>query len=173
MTTLLDEKPAISAKRSSREEAATTYVTFDLAGQTFGVDVRYVREILDRINMTLIPNAPSEIEGMIDIRGESIPIMDLSSRLGLRRIDESADTRIIVFELRRSTGSWAVGVLAEQVRDVTEVAASQIETPPALGARGHQSGNLSGLARHNGELILLLDISKVFPDDDEPSGLMF
>ena len=173
MSVLEQERQASLDANGQEEDHAATYVTFDLAGQTFGVDVRNVREILDCVQVAVIPNAPPEIEGMIDIRGESIPIMDLSSRLGLHRLGGDRDTRIIVFELQRDSGPWAVGVLAEQVRDVTQIASGQIEPPPNLGSSGLGRSNLSGLARQNDLLILLLDVARVFPDEGQTDTFSF
>lgn len=144
-----------------------TFVTFDISGQTFGVEVSYVREILDHIEISRIPNIRPEIEGVIDIRSESVPIMDIGSRLGMQHLETGADTRIIIFELHVSEEARPIGILADRVRDVTQIPATKIEPPPeAVGGIG--SGNvLAGLARHSGLLIALLDIKAILGNDDE------
>ena len=147
--------------------AAGTYVTFDLSGQSLGVEVCHVREILDTVAISRLPNAPHEIEGVIDIRGESIPIVDMGSRLGLPRMENGEDTRIIVFELRHAGQIRAVGVVADRVRDVTQIPSAEIEPPPeVIGARW-EAELLRGFARHAGLLILLLNIERIFGTDAE------
>lgn len=147
-----------------------TFVTFDISGQTFGVEVSYVREILDHIEISRIPNIRPEIEGVIDIRSESVPIMDIGSRLGMQHLETGADTRIIIFELEISGEAQPIGILADRVRDVTQIPSAEIEAPPeAVGGVG--SGNvLAGLARHSGLLIALLDIKSILGSDENMYG---
>ena len=76
-------------------------------------------------------------------------------------------------DLARKAGSWAVGVLAEKVRDVTQIGSSQIEPPPNFGDMGRGPSNLSGLARQNDLLILLLDINRVFPEESANDAFAF
>ena len=142
-----------------------TFVTFDISAQTFGVEVSYVREILDHIEIARIPNIRPDIEGIIDIRNESVPIMDIGSRLGMHNLETGADTRIIIFETRIDGVARPIGILADRVRDVTQIPSSEIEVPPdAVGGIG--SGNvLAGLARHNGLLIALLDIRSILSSE--------
>ncbi len=148
---------------------AGTYVTFDLSGQVLGVAVRFVREILDQVAINRLPNSPSEIEGVIDIRGESIPIVDMGSRLGLRRMEDCEDTRIIVFEIRKNGVTRPVGVLADRVRDVTQISLDAIEDTPEVVGSSWDSALLRGLARHGGLLILLLNMDRVFDADGDAS----
>ena len=142
-----------------------TFVTFDISEQTFGVEVSYVREILDHIEISRIPNIRPDIEGVIDIRNESVPIMDIGSRLGMNNLETGADTRIIIFEIQSEGEARPIGILADRVRDVTQIPMTEIEAPPeAVGGIG--SGNvLAGLARHNGLLIALLDIRSILGND--------
>ena len=152
-------------------QAAGTYVTFDLSGQSLGVEVCHVREILDTVSVSRLPNAPHEIEGVIDIRGESIPIIDMGSRLGLPRMENGEETRIIVFELQQDSQVRAVGVLADRVRDVTQIPAHEIEVPPEVVGASWQADLLRGFARHAGLLILLLNIERIFGTDAESVAL--
>lgn len=158
-STSRSEKPSILAN-----DEGGTYVTFDLSGESLGVEVRHVREILDRVNVNRIPNARGDVEGIIDIRGESIPIVDMGQKLGLPRLADCEDTRIIVFEVGQDEERHPVGVFADRVRDVTRITNGQIESPREDSGADWQSEDLIGLVRHNGLLILILDIQKVFGD---------
>jgi len=163
MQTLQEQSVAQGWKGANLADAiAGTYVTFDLAGETLGVEVRHVREILDQIAIRRLPNAPPGIEGVIDIRGESIPIVDMGSRLGLPRMTDGEDTRIIVFEIGTEDAKRPMGVLADQVRDVTQITAEEIEGAPEIVGTSWSSELLHGIARHSGLLILLLNMNCVF-----------
>ncbi|MEM7059077.1 MAG: chemotaxis protein CheW [Pseudomonadota bacterium] len=141
---------------------AKTFVTFDLAGECLGVEVAHVREILDRQSVNQLPNASSDVEGVIDIRGESIPIVNMGTRLGLPRSADSDETRIIVFEIRSEKLTRPIGVFADKVRDVTLIAPECIEKPPSVEEILDNPDLLNGIARHNDLLILLLDVQRVF-----------
>lgn len=160
--TVPDSGPDITA-------TAGTYVTFDLGGQVLGVEVQHVREILDTVAVSRLPNTPREIEGVIDIRGESIPIVDMGSRLGLPRAEEGEETRIIVFEIIQDDVVRPVGVLADKVRDVTEIWQEELERPPVVVGTNWDSGLLAGFARHADLLILLLNLNRVFGGGNVPS----
>ena len=153
--------PVPGVTGSDQTGPARTYVTFDLADQTLGVDVQHVREILDRTRITRLPNASHDIEGIIDIRGESIPIVDMGTQLGMPRNTEGEETRIIVFEISVEGTSRPVGVLADRVRDVTQIYSSEISPPPHVVGAQWRGEMLRGLARHNHALILLLDLEQI------------
>ena len=144
------------------DDIAGTYVTFDLNGQNLGVEVRHVRAILDTTDVSQLPNATHEVEGVIDVRGESIPIIDIGSRLGMPRQSAGSDTRIIVFEFVSNGELRPVGILADRVRDVTEIAAEEIESPPEIVGATWRGELLRGFARHAGFLIMLLNAEAIF-----------
>lgn len=148
-----------------------TFVTFDLAGETMGVEVSHVREILDTIPVNRLPNSSLEMEGVVDIRGESIPIVDMGSRLGLPRLGDCEDTRIIVFEIFTKDERRPIGVFADRVRDVTRISEEQIEAPPKVAGSSWRSEKLLGMARHGELFILLLDIQLVFEPDSSINAL--
>ena len=151
-------------------QAAKTYVTFDLAGECMGVEVANVREILDRQPIIRLPNTSSDVEGVIDIRGESIPVVDMGSRLGLPRSPDSEETRIIVFEIGVDSDTRPIGVFADRVRDVMLISENMIEKPTSIADMVHSPKLLRGIARHSELLILLLDVQSVFHESDELSN---
>lgn len=141
------------------EDLSSTYLTFDLGGQTLGVEVRNVLEILDRQRITRLPNAPMDVEGVVDVRGRSIPILDLGSRLGLQHGDDGDDVRILVLEI--NGGRKPIGVLADRVRNVEVIPTAEIEPVPSTGLDGWDTGSLQGLSRRGSDLVVLLDIGRV------------
>ncbi|MFN3613726.1 MAG: chemotaxis protein CheW, partial [Rubrimonas sp.] len=90
----------LAAEAVTAEPEPSTYVTFELAGQVFAVDVAHVREVLDMQPIARLPNAAGDVLGMIDVRGESIAVIDLPSRLGIMRSEAEADARIVVLEMQ-------------------------------------------------------------------------
>jgi len=145
-------------------ERTGKYVTFDLGGQRFAVDVADVREILDCLDVAPMPNPTADCSGMIDNRGESIPVLSLADRLRLSSaISASDDTRIIIFELSFDDGERRpVGVIADRVLNVCEIVASEIEPPPRSGIQLGSGPSLTGLARVDGSLVFILDLPGCF-----------
>lgn len=135
-----------------------TVLTFDLGGQTVGVSVAYVREILDLQPVTGLPKAPTVVEGVIDVRGASVPVFDLSPVLGLAAMPPGPDSRLIVFE---QPDGRAFAVRAEKVRDVFRIEPEAIERPPDLPGHGVDA-LLLGLCRRDGALVVLLAAEHLF-----------
>lgn len=134
------------------DEDTLTCLTFRLGGQYFAVSVAPVREILDEQRVAILPDAPPDVVGLIDVRGESVMVMDVSHRLGVRTQAE-ADRRIIVLE-RPGRDRRPVGVLAEQVLSVIEMPAAAIE---AIEQTQGAPGLVRGVARVEGQLVIVLD----------------
>jgi len=139
------------------ETDTTTFVTFDLGDQTFAVDVANVREILDSQTISPLPNASSELIGMIDIRGQGIPVMDLSLPLGLPRLShDTAEERLIVLDFAEDSAP-TVAIAADRVRSVVEIAAGVIDpVPPVPGS--WTAGAMKGVTRLDGALVYLIDL---------------
>lgn len=139
-----------------------TYVTFGLSDQVFGVEVAHVREILDLQPVCRLPNASQDCVGVIDTRGESIPVIDLAGRLGIARGEPGPDVRIIVFEICVDTEQRPIGILADRVLNVTRIPAREIEPPPSAAVAAGRASAIHGIARLDGSLVVLLDIEAAF-----------
>lgn len=137
-----------------------TYVTFELAEQVFAVDVADVREILDLQPISQLPNAPADLLGMIDVRGEGVAVVDLPSRLGLRRHNTPDDSRIVVFELG-ATDRKPIGVIADRVLSVVAISDTDIEASPESMTHW-EAGAMTGVTRIDGKLTMLLSLSQLF-----------
>lgn len=137
-----------------------TFVTFDLGGQRLAVDVIGVREILDRLDILTLPDASPECLGVVDNRGESVPVMDLAARLGLgASADTGDDRRIIVFDTPDAGGGGPLGIVADRVLDVCKIEGTSIEPPPEHVGGPAGRASVRGLARVENRLVVLLDIA--------------
>ena len=148
--------------------AGGTIVTFDLAGQFFGVEVNHVREILDRQPLAQVPNAGASCVGLIDTRGQSIPVIDLACRFGLVRADGAEPGRIVVFERADRSGVPPLGVLADRVLDVMEIDETGLEDPPRKAFLPEAQDTVRGLTRLDGRLVYLLDIGALLSSEPGP-----
>jgi purine-binding chemotaxis protein CheW len=146
----------------AEDDASSTYLTFDLGEQILGVEVRHVREILDMQRITRLPNAPIEVLGVVDVRGASVPIVDLKARLGVASLELGDEARIVVIEIDAGSGRKPLGILADRVRNVDQIGADEIETVPATGIAHWDAGILQGLSRRGPDLIVLIDLERVF-----------
>lgn len=147
---------------------AATLLTFDLAGQKLAVDVRQVREILDLQPIARVPNAGSDVLGVIDVRGEAITMIDLGDRLGMRRDGFARDARIIVLELSGGGSLQVVGFEADAVLSVVDVAPQAIERVPVPTATRWRGAAVTGMTRLDGALFMIVDLEALLAGD--PTG---
>ncbi|MDT8343003.1 MAG: chemotaxis protein CheW [Thermohalobaculum sp.] len=152
----LETRPAAPATIAPR---GGTFVIFDLFGQTMGVDVRHVREILGLQQIARLPGARPELAGVIDLRGRCVPIVDLGARFGMSQADAGEDARIVVFDIEMADRSCQLGVTADRVRDVAWIEGNRIEPASGQGAAGWDGRGLIGATRRDGKLVFLLDIT--------------
>jgi len=132
-------------------------VTFKLGTEEFGVDILKVQEINKMMNITKIPNAPAFIEGVINLRGKIIPIVDLRKRLGFKEQPYDKSTRIIVVELE----GLVLGFIVDSVSEVLRIPENTIEPPPSMVA-GIESEYIEGVGKLDDRLLILLELKKVF-----------
>lgn len=137
------------------------YVTFSLVEELFGVEVTRTREILSLTPVTKVPQTPDYLLGVINLRGQVVPVVDMRLKLGLPAGAETEDTCIIVVEVKVEDESIVVGVLVDAVREVLEVRSDQIEPPPRLGTRLNTEF-ITGMGKLDGQFIILLNIDRIF-----------
>ncbi len=137
-------------------------VTFKLGSEEFGVDILKVQEINKMMNITKIPNAPAFIEGVINLRGKIIPIVDLRKRLGFKDQDYDKSTRIIVVEL----DGLVLGFIVDSVSEVLRIPENTIEPPPSMVA-GIESEYIEGVGKLDDRLLILLELKKIFTSPEK------
>ncbi|NUN71417.1 MAG: purine-binding chemotaxis protein CheW [Bacteroidetes bacterium] len=131
-------------------------VRFNIGEEEFGVDILKVQEINRMLDVTQVPNAPGYIDGVINLRGKVIPIVNLRERFHMPRKERDKDTRIIIVELSGRT----VGFLVDGVNEVLRIPKSVTEPPPSITSDA-QTEYITGVGKLDDQLLLLLDLEKV------------
>ncbi len=144
------------------------YLTLGLAGETFGISIRNVREILDMRQISRLPHAPDFLLGMIDVRGNGYPIVDLRTKLDLPSVPATEATRIIILDVPMENRLIGVGFVADCVFEVTDIDESRIEPPPSVGGRW-KSDYLAGIGRKADKFIIIFDLAKLMKSAEMPA----
>ena len=131
-------------------------VGFRIGNETYGVRIGSVREIVRVPEITAVPNAPDVIEGVINLRGKIIPVMDLRKRFGNSAVQPDKKNRILVVELDNKF----VGLIVSSASEVLKIPPSEIESPGSVFAEG-ESSYVTGVGKLKGRLIILLDIARL------------
>lgn len=137
------------------------YVTFNLAEELFGVEVIRTREILSLVSITKVPQTPDYLLGVINVRGQVVPVVDMRIKLGLPAGAETEDTCIILIEIQLDNESIIIGALVDAVREVLEIRSDQIEPSPKLGTR-LKTEFIAGMGKLEEQFIILLNIDRIF-----------
>jgi purine-binding chemotaxis protein CheW len=132
-------------------------VSFKIGDEEYGVDILNVREINKMVQITRIPNSPDFVEGVINLRGRVIPIVDLRIRLGFVKKEYTKNTRIIVVELNNKT----VGFIVDEVSEVLRIPVTITEVPPEL-VTGINSEFIKSVGKLEDRLLILIDLNKIF-----------
>lgn len=136
-------------------------VVFDLAHEHYGVDIAHVESIIKMQAITTVPHAPAFVEGVTNLRGKILPVMDLRKRFNLPMAEPSKETRIVVVEMAGQT----VGLVVDGVSEVLRIAPEAIEPPSPLVTTVN-SAFIRGIAKLEARLIIVLDLSKALSFQD-------
>ena len=111
------------------------YLTFALAHEEYGLEILKVREIIGYIDVTAIPQTPRDIKGVINLRGQVIPVVDLRAKFGMETTEVTEQTCIIVVEITQSGRKFNTGIIVDRVQEVLDIAGKDIEEAPQFGSR--------------------------------------
>jgi purine-binding chemotaxis protein CheW len=137
------------------------YLTFALGEEEYGLPVLRVREIIKMMDITVVPQVPPYVKGVINLRGKVIPVVDLRLKFNFPSIDYTERTSIIVVHVTLASGSMMMGIVVDAVSEVINIAADEIEATPEFGD-DMKTDYLQGLAKIKGKVKLLLDLDQVF-----------
>jgi purine-binding chemotaxis protein CheW len=151
-------------KNAVTDTGSKQVLTFTLGDETYGVDILRVQEIRGWSPVTRIPQAPTHVLGVLNLRGSIVPIVDMRMRFNLERAEYTPLTVIIVLSVQSSIGRRDFGVVVDGVSDVIDVPVADVKPAPDLGA--HVSTEfIEGLAAVSGRMIMLLDIDQLIGGD--------
>lgn len=149
-------------------EASGQYLTFIMDDEEYGVDILCVQEIRGWEPTTPLPNAPTHIKGVINLRGTIVPIVDLRQCFGLKAIEYSAVTVVIVLKVKTTEGSRVMGIVVDAVSDVYTLAREDMRSAPDLGS-SINTDFIEGLVSVEEKMVILLNIDKLLVTEELPS----
>jgi purine-binding chemotaxis protein CheW len=137
------------------------YLTFLLSGEMFAIAILNIKEIIEYGSLTEVPMMPGFIRGVINLRGSVVPVVDLSARFGRSRTEISRRTCIVIIEVENGDESKQdIGVMVDSVSEVLEIPRSEIEPPPAFGAK-IRVDFMHGMGKIAGKFVIILNANKV------------
>ncbi len=137
-------------------------VTFNLGNEEFGIDILNVNEILKMIEITEVPNASYGVEGIVNVRGKVIPVIDTRLKLNIAKEDYNNETRIIVVEIGKKT----VGFIVDKVKEVLRISKNILDNPPDLAVSGIESDYITAIGKLEKRLIIILDLKRLVNEND-------
>lgn len=143
--------------------ATNQYVTFRLDDETYALDVGNAREIVEAPRLTRMPNAPSWIRGVMNLRGSVVPVIDLKQKFEMGVTELTSHSCVLLVEFIFEQQPFVIGVLVDAVLEVFELAPEAIEPPPKFGAR-YSKRYLRGMSRRSERVFLILNADRVFSD---------
>jgi purine-binding chemotaxis protein CheW len=135
---------------------AGKYLTFVLGQEEYGIGIMHVREIIGMMAITAVPQTPSFVKGVINLRGKVIPVIDLRLKFGLDEAEHTTETCVIVVEV----GNSQMGIIVDTVREVVDIDEDEIEDAPRFGTKV-DTNFILGMGKVGGKVEILLDISRV------------
>jgi purine-binding chemotaxis protein CheW len=143
------------------------YVTLGLDREIFAIPVGKVREILEMRSISRLPHAPDYLLGIIDVRGCSVPVIDLRLKLGLPPVEATVATRILVLEVTVGDRGLVLGLMVDKVFEVTALDGDTMDPPPDIGTRW-RSDYITAVGRRGEAFVVVFDLSKLFTATELP-----
>ena len=141
------------------------YLTFKLADEVFGIEVSKVREVLDFTTITKIPRTPDFMSGVINLRGNVVPVVDLRLCFEMSKTEKTLNTCIVVVEMLIEGEATIIGALADSVEEVIDLEPEQIQPAPRMGTQ-IRTDFIKGMGRREAQFIMILDIDRVFSAEE-------
>ncbi|MFZ2641705.1 MAG: chemotaxis protein CheW [Verrucomicrobiia bacterium] len=151
----------LDASSATQQAVAGKYLTFTLGQESYGIKVLKIREIIRHTDITAVAQMPAYVKGVINLRGKIIPVVDLRIKFGMTVAETTKRTCIVVVQVKSSSGSIIpMGILVDDVEEVTNLAASDVEETPDFGSHV-DTVYILGMAKVKGAIKTLLDIDKL------------
>lgn len=144
---------------------STQFLSYKLAGEEFALDISKVREVLDLPKITRLPRMPEFMRGVINLRGQVVPVVDQRLKFGLEGCTDTHDTRIIIMEIDQQGERVVVGAIADAVNEVMDMEPENIEPPPRMGTR-LDINFIQGMGKKDEEFVIILNVDKIFSSEE-------
>ncbi len=146
-------------------DKAGKYLTFALGPEEYGLEILKVREIIGYMEITAVPQTPEHVKGVINLRGQVIPVIDLRAKFGMETAEITEESCIIVVEISQGNRKFSTGIVVDHVQEVLDIDGQNIEEAPQFGSSVDTSFIL-GMGKIGDTVKILLDIDKVLAGDD-------
>lgn len=159
---------AVAQVEASFQELAARegkYLTFVLGNEEYGLEILKVKEIIGMMDITSVPNVPSHVKGVINLRGKVIPVVELRLKFGMESIPYTERTCIIVVDVQFKGRLALVGIVVDAVSEVLNINREEIENTPNFGTE-MDTNYILGMAKVKGQVKILLDIDKVLDNSE-------
>ena len=161
----MDEEEVVTGAASDVRDGASQYLTFQVLGNRYAIDILEVKEILEAPQMTRVPKAHASVSGVMNLRGNVVPVVDLAHRLNSQTLDAEQRRIILVVELLHEGETQTFGMLANEVNEIVEIDAEQIQAAPDFGA-GIRREFIGRMASVGEDFVVLLDLQRVLDIDE-------
>ncbi len=151
----------LNSDKSVSDDPMLQWVTFRLAGETYGINVMQVQEVLRYTEIAPVPGAPAYVIGIINLRGNVVTVIDTRQRFGLMPGEITDNTRIVIIEAEKHV----VGILVDSVAEVVYLRQSEIETAPNVNNE-ESAKFIQGVCHKNDELLILIELDKLITEDE-------
>ncbi|MBW8000826.1 MAG: purine-binding chemotaxis protein CheW [Planctomycetes bacterium] len=141
------------------------YLTFALASEEYGLEILKVREIIGYMDITAVPQTPDHVKGVINLRGQVIPVVDLRAKFGMDTTERTEETCIIVVEITQGEKKFNTGIVVDRVQEVLDIPGEDIEGSPQFGSSVNTDFIL-GMGKVGDAVKILLDIDKVLAGEN-------
>ena len=146
-------------------DKAGKYLTFSLGQEQYGLEILKVREIIGYMEITAVPQTPHHVKGVINLRGQVIPVIDLRAKFGMATVDTTEETCVIVVEISHNNRQFNTGIVVDRVEEVLDIHGQDIEATPDFGSSVNTDFIL-GMGKVADSVKILLDIDRVLGSDD-------
>ncbi len=155
------ENEASTAVAEATADLGGKYLTFRLADEEYGLEILKVREIMGMMEITAVPRTPEFVRGVINLRGNVIPVIDLRLKFGMEAVEQTEETCIIVVDVE----GMEMGIVVDRVSEVLDIVAEEIQDAPSFGV-SVDTDFILGIGKANDQVTILLNISEVLTSAD-------
>ena len=162
---MADATAQIEQANKALTEKEGKYLTFALGSEEYGLEILKVREIIGYMDITAVPQTPDDVKGVINLRGQVIPVIDLRAKFGMETAETTDQTCIIVVEISQDGRKFNTGIVVDHVQEVLDIAGDDIEDAPQFGSNV-ETEFILGMGKIGDTVKILLDIDRVLASDE-------